>query len=393
MPGTPNVKSVDEVDRSTARRELGGLSSLVFVAYLTTFLRDSFIVARSAGNSLVDPAVLALSTGSTIAAFFGLVLVLNYGSGSAIRYMHIVVSVVVVSAIAYPVAPFAGFAGLVAASLVIFHISQTYAASSGKLLQVTIGNVVSSIFSIGIWLTFGLERVHSLLLGYLLGPVTQMCVAAWCGRGAPRAGRVRSIDVPFWRIVVLAGVTQVAPFAARLAFVGQPTGEVAIASFVLTVVASMTVVLAAPTATLRLAGRPSPPMESVVRLAWKFTGVAMCGIVLVLFLGSTDRLSHFFPERFFHLTRHSFFVVPAMPAATYLYLRVRSRGDGSHNAMFLSIVSGSLAVQVVLSVLAVRLPAGRGYQWLPYTLTQHFAMVLDQRSRRSQKRESNSRRI
>ena len=383
MPGTPTEKSVDDLDHSTSRRELGGLSSLVVVAYLTTFLRDSFIVARSAGNSLIDPAVLALSTGSTIAAFFGLVLVLNYGSGSAIRYMHIVFSVVVVSAIAYPVAPFVGFAGLVAASLVIFHISQTYAASNGKLLQVTIGNVVSSIFSIAVWLIFGLERVHPLLLGYLLGPAMQMVVAAWCGRGAARAARVRSVDLPGWRIIVLAGVTQVAPFVARLAFVGQPTGEVTVASFVLTVVISVTVVVAAPTATLRLAGRASPPMESVVRLAWKFTGIAMCGIVVVLLLGSTERLSELLPDRFFQLARHSFFVVPSMPAATYLYLRVRSRGDELRNSAFVSIVSGSLALQVVLSLLALRLPAGRGLQWLPFTVTQHFAMVLDRRSQRS----------
>lgn len=391
MRGTPTENSVDDLDDSTSRRELGGLSSLVLVAYLTTFLRDSFIVARSAGNSQIDPAVLALSTGSTIAAFFGLVLVLNYGSGSSIRYMRIVVIVVVVSAIAYPMAPFVGFAGLIAASLVIFHISQTYAASMGKLLQVTIGNVVSSIFSIAIWLIFGLEEVHPLLLGYLLGPVTQMCVAAWCGRGAARAARVRSVDVPFWRIVVLAGVTQVAPFVARLAFVGQPTGEVAVASFVLTVVTSVTVVLASPTATLRLAGRPSPPMGSVVRMAWNFTGIAMCCIFLVLFLGSTERLSEFLPDRFFQLARHSFFVVPSMPAATYLYLRVRSRSDESRNSALLSIVTGSLGLQVVSSLLAVRLPAGQGLQWLPYTVTQNFAMVLDRKFLRSSKR-SNRRR-
>lgn len=187
--------------------------------------------------------------------------------------------------------------------------------------------------------------------------------------------------MPFhrWKIVALAGVTQVTPFVARLAFLGQPTGEVAIASFVLTAVISVAVILASPSATLRLAGRPSPSLASVVRLSWKFTGVAMTGMFIFIVLGN-GRLE-FIPEEIFQIVRHGFFVVPAMPAVTYLYLRVRSRGDGSSVSRLLTVVSVSLGLQIAMSPLFAIFPSGRGFQWLPFTLSQNFAMVLDKRRR------------
>jgi hypothetical protein len=368
--------------------KMSRLSVLVAGAYLTTFLRDAFVVFHASESGLVDPAVLSMSAGSAAAAFVGLVLLLNYGSGVAIRIGPWISVAAIVSVCMWAVLPFLGFAGLVASSLTLFHISQTRAAANGRLFFVTIGNLLSSGSSVLVWLAFGLDGVHFLLIGYLVGPVFQTGIATWCGRNAPHPARQGLIDPGSGRkIVALAGLAQLAPLLARFTFVGQPPGEVTMASLVLTLLLSATIVVAAPSATLRLADQAAPSSEAVVKLIWKLTSLGMGLIVAALASDATDLFQ--IPDRLLHFLHHASFAVPGAPAVTYLYLRVRSRAERS--SALTSILLGSLTVQVLFSFVVRRLPSGFGIQILPFTISQILAMLLDMRSQNHRGRNSTMR--
>jgi hypothetical protein len=364
----------------------GLLSALALLSYFTTALRDTFLVAKASDSDVIDRAVLAVAVGSTIAAVLGLAALLLYTGGKQLRGMVFgLLGLSFVGMAALTTVPIVGLALLVCCSLTLFHIGQAFAAKEQKFLAVSVVSMFSSLATISVWITIGVDSIPKLAMGFAAGTLVQAWTALglghrhWLNDQVLKPMATERTDVR--AALSLALPAQAVWLLSRVPYAGSDAGQLATASLVLTLVFSTTVALASPTVYLDLAGRKSVGNRTMKHLSYLAGAILFAVSGLAAVLSTRIPLSLENQSTIATAGKHGLVLTLASPAVTYLYLRVRQSDPIQGIGLKKNVLYISLLIQLA-SIGATRLikiePALLGFgfvfsQWVAVAIDKHHS--------------------
>jgi hypothetical protein len=386
LPNPPVITS-DPPGRLSSPRDLanqGALSALVAVSYLTTALRDAYLVKQANRFGSVDKAVLSAAIGSTVAASVGLALWLMYGIGKDLKkVVFLLLALFIASVALIPMSPYVGLALVSGCYLTIFQLGQAFAAHDGHVQAVGVASTLSSFATIAVWMKFGVGSPAAIAGGFATGGAVQSLAALvlgrkrWLDRKAISSANIGAGGL--MSIIALSSLAQLGLLLARIPFVGSPKGELASASLAMVLVFSATAVLAAPTALLNLVGKRGLAVALLQKLSY-VTAVGLFTFFLLVGKASVWVGDVGTQASMRTVSGHGMVFALAAPAVTHLYVRVRRSTLPSETPL----LSGPLVAAALfqLGFFAVT----RLYEFRPaflgfgFVLSQWLAFFLDQRS-------------
>jgi hypothetical protein len=371
-------------DQSTLRA-YGSLSVLVVASYFTTAIRDVYLVTLATTSPTVDQGVLSLSIGTAVAAALGLALLLLHSRGRSIRkFVFGLIAILATSIVASPLDPIWALAFLGGSAMALFHVAQVFAARENHLAKVGIASALSSLLTILVWLILGVKNPGAIVAGFSLGILLQCFVALVLGRKhwlskitEPSSDLAKG---EFGAILGIAIAAQMGWLLARIPYIGIGTGQLTSASFVLNLVLSVTIVIAAPTAILNLAGKGGI-RETLLQKISSIFGILLFTIsasgFVITKLVTLPKATLLIVE---FTTAHGMVLALGTPAVTYLYMRVRKGVKDTRPTLKPATLVIGLLFQIVFIGFTWVTKVPPAFLGFGFVISQWVAMIHDKRS-------------
>jgi len=221
--------------------------ALAATSYLTTFLRERFLLQHALGSSALDGAVLAYAAAAGIGNLCGISLGLIWIDGRRIpRWATPFVAYVALGAAVAIVAPVSGSIILLGSLVFAFEYGRQRAAYRSRQHVVLFAAVVAPGATIAWWYFVGVSSLPLIIGGYALGYVIQGGASWAAARGSTAPSLPRALPVTVAWPVAFAGLTLMNGYLDRAIFSSAGRGWPAASAFSLNLAQAVMATVAGP---------------------------------------------------------------------------------------------------------------------------------------------------
>lgn len=330
------------------------LVALSAASYLTSFLRERFLLQQAFGSLGLDRAVGVYAIASVVGNLYAVGLGLAWIDGRRIpRWATAFAAYAAIGGVAAFLHPTVGGAIVLASLTSAYEYNRQRAVYRARQPIVFIAAVLAPAATIGVWQTHGVGSLPAIIAGYAAGYMVQGGAAWLAARGAsPNPLAARTEHVPIAWAAAWAGLTQLNGYLDRLLFLAVGRGWAGAGAFGLGLAQAAMLIVAGPLASEAVAGRArNQPTRRFVAggLFVTIAGFAAIPVVLpVLVAGGAVHGAGY------HQVRDLTLVYAAsIPVAGYWSFRARALQTGSHMWRPMAIVvTAMFVVHLVVSVIA-----------------------------------------
>lgn len=327
------------------------LPVLALASYLTSFLRERYLIQQALGLAALDQSVAAYAVASLAGNVYATALGLIWLDGRRIpRWATSFGTVAVVGLALTTISPTVGTCLILASLIAAFDFARQKSALRGRQPAVLLAATIAPAVSIIWWEVVGVDSLLRIVAGYAAGYVLQAGVSWLVARRTTPRERSDRAPVSVGFPVAFALLAQANALLDRFLLPFLATGWAGAGAFALNLASAAMLIIVAPLASEAVAGKLPAQPSRLFLVAASFVAVvgalAVPHVVPHLVAGGLVRGVNL--QRLETLTSVYLLAMPALG-----YWNYRSRALQASNVQWRSVTTATGAMFVVHGVISV----------------------------------------